>query len=339
MAFFSSVGSSESGAVITVIYDSSFYNKPITCSNGIKTYTKTTTSSGSTEFKVSDEGTWTITCDGVSVIVSVVLSYSTEMRPTGSTATPVNDIQLWLKCGSIFDKNYTTISQVLSDTTTLLALISDNNAVDYMVRSTTWASDVCADSTAMTDIGANSYCADTLLSDSTWLSAIANSTYFESVLNVKVPYMTSNSAPEGECLYTSEFSGRYAYFAFQHENNPATAVTSIWLSNQQTTPVYIGYHFTSPVVVNKIKVMFALASSTTNTSTTFTLQGSNTGNSDDWHDIGSAITDTNTTATGYSFVNSAAYEYYRINITAQTISGASYKGAVNILQFYGRASS
>ena len=104
--------------------------------------------------------------------------------PIGASVTPVNDIQTWLKCGAIFDKNYTTISQVLSDSTTLQTLISSQNANDYLVRSTSWVSDVCGNSTAMSYIGLNNYSANTLLANSTWCTGICNSTYFESVLNV-----------------------------------------------------------------------------------------------------------------------------------------------------------
>ena len=83
MALFRCASSSDgAGATITVTYNSSFYNKTMTCSNGIKTYTKTTTSSGSTEFNVSDEGTWTITCNGISRTVYVTLNYSTAMAIT-----------------------------------------------------------------------------------------------------------------------------------------------------------------------------------------------------------------------------------------------------------------
>ena len=70
------------GATITVTYSSQFYNKTMTCSKGLKTYTKTTTSSGSTVFDVDESGTWTITCDGVSRTVDVVLEYSTQMAIT-----------------------------------------------------------------------------------------------------------------------------------------------------------------------------------------------------------------------------------------------------------------
>lgn len=70
------------GATITVTYSSEFYNKTMTCSKGSTTYTKTTTSSGSTVFDVDESGTWTVTCDGVSRTVDVVLEYTTQMAIT-----------------------------------------------------------------------------------------------------------------------------------------------------------------------------------------------------------------------------------------------------------------
>jgi len=71
-----------SGATITVTYTSSYYSKTITCSDGVTTYTATTTSAGSTTFTVNDEGTWTITCDGTSKTVNVVLAYTTALSIT-----------------------------------------------------------------------------------------------------------------------------------------------------------------------------------------------------------------------------------------------------------------
>lgn len=59
--------------------------------------------------------------------------------PDGRTVTPTDDIQIWLNCANVWDKTYTTLAEVLADTDTLLALINSPNAVDYMVRSTTWA--------------------------------------------------------------------------------------------------------------------------------------------------------------------------------------------------------
>ena len=161
--------------------------------------------------------------------------------PEGSTVTPTDDIQKWLACAGITDKTYTTLNEVLADSTTLLALLSSNNASDYLVRSTTWASSLTADSTAMTDIGANDYCAETLLADSTWCNAICNSTYFESVLTTKVPTMTSNTTPSGvaSASYEVHEGGTYydAWKAFDNDNSDC------WSSNSKTDQ-WLAYEFT-----------------------------------------------------------------------------------------------
>ena len=62
--------------------------------------------------------------------------------PDGKTVTPTDDVQTLLACAGILDKAYTTISEVLSDNATLYAVLGSNNAVDYMVRSTSWATTV-----------------------------------------------------------------------------------------------------------------------------------------------------------------------------------------------------
>ena len=299
--------------------------------------------------------------------------------PDGRTVLPTDDIQIWLNCADIWDKAYTTLAEVLADTDTLLALITSNNAVDYMVRSTTWAvatalvpkmtsdttpSGVASASTvyqsnsaykafdgndstkwecgfissdlypyvqydfgsnvevgkikvfekgssgnafvyghkieystdnvtftevasgesssitssqsynvdetlnvasgryfrfrtwrtnqehfsgadiytlqyyspsltdsatAMAYIGQNNYCANTLLADATWKNTICNSTYFESVLNVKVPAMTSNTTPEGEVRVNNIEGAHYAYLAYDENHN------TFWSANARQT--------------------------------------------------------------------------------------------------------
>lgn len=127
------------GGSITVSYESQYYDKTITCSNGITTLTDVTTSSGETTFNIDKEGIWTISCNNSTVTVNTIFSYSLSLKPDGKTVTPVNDIQTWLKCGGINDKDYTTLGEVIDDDETLLTLMNDNNAVDYLVRSTNWA--------------------------------------------------------------------------------------------------------------------------------------------------------------------------------------------------------
>lgn len=235
---------------INLTYDNEFRGLTITCTDGDTTITKTAPSgSNAMVFYPPSTGTWAISgtyngtvysTNATISSLSTAVSASLEMIPDGSTKTPTDDIQTWLKCAGINDKAYTTLSEVLADSTTLLALMSDNNAVDYLVRSTTWASDITADSTAMTYIGSNDYCADTLLADNTWLTAICNSTYFESVLNVKVPTMTSNTTPSGEVSASSEISSGYQpWKAFDGTNS---VNTDCWHSAEGTSH-WIQYKF------------------------------------------------------------------------------------------------
>ena len=161
-------------------------------------------------------GNWECSCYssviGTTMKKTIELSYwgTTNVEfndiPDGATFTPTDDVQTWLHCANIWDKSYTTISEVVADTTTLNTLIANENANDYLVRSTTWASDVCSNESAMTYIGLNDYCADKLLADSTWLNAISNSAYFEKVLNALVLPMTSNTTPSG---YEASSSGNF----------------------------------------------------------------------------------------------------------------------------------
>lgn len=316
--------------------------------------------------------------------------------PDGRTVLPTDDIQIWLHCANIWDKTYTTLAEVLADTDTLSALIASSNAVDYMVRSTTWAvaqalvptmtsdttpsgrviysstypsagdipyhcfdnntstngcsalissntattwwvgytftsptvinrakitsltmtrgsistpikiqgsndafsSDVHdlysfdsvvsnadvyfnndteytsyrllvtanADSqsgehyvkfaelqfysasitdnaTAMSYIGLNNYCTNTLIADTTWLNAIGQSEYKESVLNVKVPKMTSNTQPSGECFVDQTASWFEPYYFFDGN----TSRHGGWAQNSY--PHWFAYDFGRAVTI------------------------------------------------------------------------------------------
>ena len=134
--------------------------------------------------------------------------------PNGSTVTPTDDISIWLKCAELTE-TYTTLNEVLADDDVMEKLFRSENASDYLVRSITWATDIVAEQTAMILIGANDYCADKLLEDSTWSAAISNSTYFENVLNVKIPAMTSDSQDGFVASASSSFSAsEHPYMAF-----------------------------------------------------------------------------------------------------------------------------
>lgn len=173
--------------------------------------------------------------------VKCLMNVISSTIPDGKTVTPTDDVSILLACAGRTE-TYTTISALLADATALAGVINSNNAIDYLVRSTTFASDVCANQGAMTDIGASNYASNTLLANNTWLTAICGSMYFESVLNVKVPVMTSDTTPSGICSASSvNVSGTTpAWKAFDGDDS------TIWGSGiDQITNQWLTYQFAS----------------------------------------------------------------------------------------------
>ena len=190
----------------------------VTLTKGAKTVTCTEVSSGVYEGGIDEYGTWAV--NNVTLgysrnfTVDAVKVYNLSFIPDGRTVTPTDDVQTLLHCAGIFDKGYTVLSQLLADTASLYSVITDNNAIDYLVRSTTFAAGVAANSTAMNYIGSDNYAADTLLDDGTWIIAIVNSPYASNVINAQVPAMTSATTPSGVVSATGYASGTEPYKAF-----------------------------------------------------------------------------------------------------------------------------
>lgn len=273
---------------------------------------------------------------------TISINVAAAMVPNGKTVTPTDVIQTWLNCADIWDKTYTTINEVLADSTTLLALISSNNAADYMARSTTWASAVTANSTAMTLIGANDYCADALLNNSTWSTAICNSTYFESVLNVKVPTMTSDTTPTGvgtvseSSAATNDRKGFKIFDGVKNANN-------YWqtIGNATNEVDWVQFTFTAPVSINKLDISAYKDASTSNTQY-FKLMASNDNFVSDSHIImneTSATVSTDLAEVSFNFANSDKYTSYRLYQWYDTkyYSTDLYYSLIHESQFYGRA--
>lgn len=105
--------------------------------------------------------------------------YKFYITRDGSQAVPINDVETWIWCGFLDDCEYTTMAEVLADHDILDALIADENACNYLVRSIGFAPDITVDEYAMTIISENAYCSSLLMSDSDWASAIGNSEYAE----------------------------------------------------------------------------------------------------------------------------------------------------------------
>ena len=265
-----------------------------------------------------------------------------NVPPQGSTATPTDVIQTWLNCANIWDKSYTTINEVLADSTTLLALISSNNAADYMARSTTWASAVTANSTAMSLIGADDYCASALLDNSTWRTAICNSTYFESVLNVKVPTMTSDTTPSGVGTVSESSAASNDRKGFKIFDGVKNANNYWQTSGNATNEVdWVQFTFTAPASINKLDISAYKDTSTPNTQY-FKLMASNDNFVSDSHIImngTSATVSTDLTEVTFNFANSDKYTSYRLYQWYDTKYYGTdlYYSLIHEVQMYGRA--
>ena len=241
----------------------------------------------------------------------------------------IGGVQTWLHLAGITDKTYTTLSEVFADSATLSALMANHDAVDYLVTCKGWVTEVCSNQSAMSYIGLNNYCANTLLADETWNEAICNSTYFESVLNVKVPTMTSYTTPEGVVSASSENSaGRPAWWAFDK------TMSNNWVSRDNvTTNQWIRYKFTTELSVNKVEIY------STNRVKNFIVQCSNDNFVNDSHDIYSGVCANNTVVTKntFNFVGTSdRYMYWQV-LVQNMYSSAQYPNiSIEELQFYGR---
>ena len=110
----------------------------------------------------------------------------TESIPDGAVVTPINDITTWLKTGGISKQySYTTIEQVIADSTCTESLMNNENAMKYLTRSTEFADAICTSETAMTYLGQSAYVDDTVLNSDIWKQKIKASQYWSLVYQTK----------------------------------------------------------------------------------------------------------------------------------------------------------
>ena len=326
-----------SGGILPHIIINAQHGDTVVVNKGTTFYYPVETESGVFEVDVNEFGTYTITIDNsntITLLVDIVKVYTVNSSPEGSTVTPTDDIGIWLECGERTE-SYTTLSEILTDSTCLSALISSENACDYLVRSTTFATDIVADSGAMTLIGLNNYCANSLLADSTWLNAIANSAYVESVLNVKVPTMTGDTSPSGECIAKTSVSGQQRYKAFDND------LTTTWSATTATYDgtEYIGYGYTSAKKIYVAHFIPRYLTGYTEVVAEIKYQGSN--DKSNWTDISSTeeiqITTTSTqTPHNTELTTGTNYQYYRALYMSRVSGATTVYPTVAELQFYGR---
>lgn len=291
------------------------------------------------KFNTSHTGAWD-SADADETLVSDEFGEGGGGIIDGSTVTPTDDVSTWLACAGLH-QSYTTLNEVLADEAVLSALMSSTNAVDYLVRSTTWASDICANELAMGYIGANNYCADTLLADNTWSTAICNSTYFESVLTTKLPVMTSNTTPSGKITASYESSVYPLWYAIGYDDQGLHRWESE--SGSKNNAWYM-YEFPYPMTIKKISMnmdQLTIISSVRSLWRTFifNLLGSNDGNN--FENIATNLTVPVVSGVSYNMTqnidNNKAYKFYKITSVQYNCTYANGSVGIGTLKMWGRS--
>lgn len=182
---------------------------------------------------------------------------------------------------------------------------------------------VCDNVNAMTYIGQNNYASNTLLGDSDWRTAICNSTYFESVLNVKVPTMTSNTTPSGEVSAKDYNSGNLPYYAFDGKN------TSPYYWRASSNPSWIKYDFGKTA---KFYLVGVMNQSGSGRSFSATVSGSLDNST--FNTMSDSFSCPDNGVWQYAHLDGSSCRYLRLDTDA---TGASYPQAlVQEMNFYGR---
>ena len=189
--------------------------------------------------------------------------------------------------------------------------------------------DIPSFSDAMMRLGKYDYACDALLSDSTWASTIVNSTYFESVLNVSVPKMTSNTTPEGTVSASSVYSsadGYAAYHAFD-KNKTTSWYSANW--NEQ----WVEYEFPKAMCI-KAYAFFSSPNYYSN-GWNISLKASNDHATWDTLDTQTNLTNSDTLILDVSS-NENSYKYYRLYVDIVNPGQYNVSSLAAIVQFYGR---
>lgn len=127
-----------------------------------------------------------------------------------------------------------------------------------------------------------------------------------------VPRLESDSSIDGKTISSGVFSNYYAFNAF---NGNVQEVLGWVVNNANVFPVFIGYKFNKPKIINKV-VIWNRAEPAPRAIGTFRVEASNDGVN--WVTLSSVFTNTNNTSgyrhPDYAFSNSLPYYYYRVYV-------------------------
>ena len=321
---------------------SDLYSQTITITKGGATVGTTAFSAqGAASYTVHETGTYTLDCEGYTATQAV-----SEQTTYNVSINAGLDLAAWITAGSVTGhtlnpSSYADFAALEADEAAVRQLMLVHDAVDYLATASAGDSlmqsvinsDVCAKWINLSD-----YALDTLYANSDIADVMDTADkyfYGEWGLVGQVPNLTSDIGLNGTTFASSVAGSNYpAWKAFTGKLQSGNS--NAWCANELGSlqhDEYVGYHFNTPVCVKKIDISFLYYG---NMSVTFLVEGSNTGDNDDYTPISSNITINSDVGTQtYYMTNNNVYSYYRVRLTSQTFStGDAWCGRIDFLQFY-----
>ena len=316
-------GSSIEPYTVIVSLDEDFKGQPVTLTQGTEIMRKTcpTTTPYEVEFKPMNDGVWvasSTTKDGK--VVSVDTEPLLEWGIYYMTLKSGFELQEWLNRGRV-EKTFTSLDDVLADQQTVRQLMTVHASCEYLYES--YLTDNTILDTIMNStygakwLGLRDYVCDKFMANETAKATMLNSDNWEYILKDKVPTMTSDTAPEGECKASSIYNTYYAWNAFDGNDSTNLCTTAGSDSN------WVYYKFTNPIAVYKTEFIEEYGNKH------IKIQISNDGTN--WEDITETIT---TIAKTSKFINSKVIKYALFVRLLQTETTSL---SLFTLQFYGRS--
>ena len=223
---------------------------------------------------------------GVGENIDVLLDYI----PDGKTALPVGDVILLQRCASCYSTfAFTTLDDILGDTTCVAAICASNNAIDYIIRSfNAFSAKMFTNSYFRAGIKANTYANYAMALDITWASYINNLAYDvrRSVWNA-IPEFTPS--PSGSASTCNMSDGGNAIGSSVYSPNISSVfdnsfTLNSWYGGSYSTPNginstnFVEYDYPYRVCLKKLIMDKGYNSSIGNTSAYYYyLEGSNDG--------------------------------------------------------------
>ena len=295
-----------------------------------------TISSGDGEINVSEP----ISITGDNIVNKTILHLELLLCPDGSVAMPLNDVATWLRTnstGETSSKGYTTLAQVIADTTTLNNLMANKSAMQYLARSTGFADEGCASETFMRYLGKSTYLDSTVLNSDLWLIKIYDSNYMTEIIKGLLPTMTSNTCDVGTiALSCNSYIVQGSNYLSSSEGYILTTDAGRqWYPSDATN--YITFVFTNRVNVLGFSWSGTCAHAGNGSEGTvpINIYGRNSfGESWNFITTADSIKHTFNNKQGIGFLKKETYLQYKLE--SECPSGYSYRNVFSKLQIYGK---